>query len=281
MMMRGGMLAAVVVVLSGCAHHAAPATAPATPVSEQDVQGEFQPDRPDLANGTHVVPVGLLQIETGGQWARVDAENTNAGLPFSFRLGLTNSLEARVESFGDLYEAATGQKTGLAGLSTGAKISFAPAFAVIPAVQLPVGNQSGTDYLLTLVTGTDFGDANHVDANYGAAGIASESGRFLEQWLAVSASRQVTGRFSPYAEVYWYSRQDSHGSHVVSTDFGFIYTVNERFAFDCGGDFGLTSASPRARLFAGLSVIAGEVFGHQGVHGRLEAAARRHAGTGR
>jgi hypothetical protein len=266
--------------LVGCAARAPVSTAPAPPpqpVTEQDIRQEFQPDRPDLANGTHVVPVGLLQLEAGGQWAHIAAGNDNAGLPFSLRLGLSDWLEARVEGFDDLYEATTNQPAGFSGLSVGAKVAFAPAFAIIPAVLLPVGSQTGTNSLLTLVTGTDFGGANHVDANYGMAAISADTGHFFQQWLAVSVNRQVTDRFNPYGEVYWFSRQDPAGPHIVSTDFGFIYAVNERFAFDCGADIGLTTGAPRARFFAGLSVVVGEVFGHQGVHGRLKQAAERHA----
>jgi hypothetical protein len=284
--MRAALLAVIASSsLAGCAARAAVSTVPSAPppqtVTQQDIQQEFQPDRPDLANGTHIVPIGLLQLEAGGQWAHITAGNDNAGVPFSLRLGLNNWMEARVEGFTDLYEATTGQAGGFNGLSTGAKIAFTPAFAIMPAVQLPVGSQTGTDYLVALITGTDFGDANHVDANYGAAAFASDHGHFLQQWLAVSVNRQVTGRFSPYAEFYWFSRQDPGGPHIASTDVGFIYTVSERFAFDCGADLGLTSGAPRARVFAGLSVIVGEVFGHHGVHERLREAAERHAEQGR
>ena len=30
----------------------------------------LEPDRPDVTNGTHIVDVGLLQMEIGGVWSR-------------------------------------------------------------------------------------------------------------------------------------------------------------------------------------------------------------------
>jgi hypothetical protein len=114
-----------------------------------------------------------------------------------------------------------------------------------------------------------------VDVNYGLAAIASDPGHFFRQWIAVSVNRQVTERFSPYAEACWFSRQGPGEPQSLSADFGFIYTINSRFAFDCGFDACLSDAAPRARLFAGLSVIVGEVFGHHGVRGRLKEAAER------
>jgi hypothetical protein len=136
MSMRAVALALLVSsMLGGCAARATVSTRPdpvAPRVTEQDILQEFQPDRPDVANGTHLVPVGLLQVEAGAQGAYVTAGNQSASLPISVRLGLSNRLEARVESYDDLYETVARQTEGISGLSVGAKIALGRALAVAP-----------------------------------------------------------------------------------------------------------------------------------------------------
>ena len=58
-------------------------------------QDQIEPDRPDVTNGTHIVDIGLLQIEFGGVYARSAAGQRSFGSPLTARVGLTDWLEVR------------------------------------------------------------------------------------------------------------------------------------------------------------------------------------------
>src|SRR5436190_1700690 len=88
--------------------------------SEND---NLEPDRPDVTNGTHIVDVGLLQMEVGGVWSRSGAGRRAVGTPLTARVGLTEWLEARVS--GDGFLSVTdpdGNQRGLGNVQLGAKL---------------------------------------------------------------------------------------------------------------------------------------------------------------
>src|SRR4051794_26119114 len=65
-------------------------------------QDNLEPDRPDVTNGTHIVDVGLLQMEIGGIWNHTGSGQHDVGTPTTFRLGLSEWLEARISADGFL-----------------------------------------------------------------------------------------------------------------------------------------------------------------------------------
>src|ERR1700760_1907843 len=73
----------------------------------------LEPDRPDVTNGTHIVDVGLLQMEIGAVLTRSGTSQHSVGTPSTLRLGLTEWLEARVSSDGFLAVTdPTGTQSG-------------------------------------------------------------------------------------------------------------------------------------------------------------------------
>jgi hypothetical protein len=61
---------------------------------------------------------------------------------------------------------------------------------------------------------------------------------------------------------------------VLTVDAGVIQAFTARFAADGGVSFGLSRAAPDVSVFAGLSVIIGNVLGDHGVIARQRKAAR-------
>src|SRR5580765_1443760 len=103
--------------------HAAAAFAQQSAAVDAGAQDPLEPDRPDVTNGTHIVDVGLLQMEVGGIWNRSGGGQHDVGTPTSFRLGLTEWLEARVS--GDGFLAVTdpaGTARGVGNVQLGAKL---------------------------------------------------------------------------------------------------------------------------------------------------------------
>ncbi len=262
--------------------------------SPEDVENELNPDRPDVTNGTHIVPLALAQLEFGGQYSRVH-EGEELGTPVALRVGLLEWLEGRIEA--DALSVSAAQaggtlpartQTAFGGVGLGAKLrlwgkpGWPPVVDLMPDLTLPVGGQPGTAFSLRIATGTDFKEHYHLDLNYGIGTVASDRARFTQHLLSASASREVGPHASPYAELYWYSADQASGRPWLSSDAGLVYTLSARYAVDGGIEIGLTAAAPRPSVFGGMTMIVGEVRGHHGVHERLrEAAVMRLAARGR
>ena len=79
---------------------AGPVWAQEMPAQETRPQETIEPDRPDVTNGTHVVDIGLMQIEIGGLFTHAGADQRAWGSPFTARVGLLEWLEARIGTLG-------------------------------------------------------------------------------------------------------------------------------------------------------------------------------------
>lgn len=275
--------------------HAAAAFAQQSAAVDAVAQDPLEPDRPDVTNGTHIVDVGLLQMEVGGIWNRSGGGQHDVGTPTSFRLGLTEWLEARIS--GDGFLAVTdpaGTARGVGNVQLGAKLRLwadpggVPVLSILPTVNLPAASESKglgsgqADFTIAVLTGTDFLTHGHIDVNYGIGRIGAGSGlpRFTQHLVSWSASAEVPGPVTPYLEGFWYSRQDPDGGPVAAMDTGAIYVINPRLALDGGVQVGLTEAAPSVSAFCGVSVVIGNVLGDHGVHARQRETARRAAAHG-
>jgi hypothetical protein len=263
-------------------------------ISAQEVVAPVDPiegDRPDVTNGTHIVDVGLLQVEIGVQHVR-SGSSRNAGTPLTFRVGLYEWLEARAGTDGLVSQSdGTVSESGAGNVQIGAKIRLfadpggVPVLSILPTINLPAasaakGLGSGdTDTTLVALTGTDFGRTSHVDFNYGIGAIGAGGGNphFLQQLVSVSVSHSLTEQLSPYVEAFWFSRQDPNGGPVFSIDAGVVHALTARLAIDGGAAAGLTKAAPDFSVFGGVSVIVGDVLGDHGVIARQRRAARLQA----
>jgi hypothetical protein len=252
----------------------------AAPVLAQE---QVQPDQPDVTNGTHIVDVGLLQLEIGAVYTRYDAASRAGGSPITARLGLTDWCEARVGTDGFLVQNdGTMSVSGVGNLQLGAKLRLwpgeggMPVLAILPAVNVPTasadkGLGSGVaDYFLAFLTGTDLGRHSHVDLNYGIGAIGNDTtgGHFTQHLVSVSFSSAVSDNWNPYFETFWLSRQAPAGSAVVALDTGAIYELGTRYALDGGVQVGLTRDAPVFSAFGGVSVVVGNILGGHGVHAR-------------
>lgn len=203
------------------------------PVAQPPVTLEpqpLEPDRPDVTNGTHIVDVGLLQMEVGVQRVSSGSGPSSFGTPITFRAGLTNWIEVRFggDGFVSATDAVTGTNSGIGNMQLGAKIRLwadpggIPVLSILPSVNLPTASSakglgSGqSDFTVSFLTGTDFLTRGHIDVNYGIGMIGSGPGlrRFPQHLVSASASAEIPGPVTPYLEYYWISRQDVRGGNV-------------------------------------------------------------------
>jgi hypothetical protein len=272
-----------------CATAVAPVHAGAPEPQQVPIVAPIEPDRPDVTNGTHIVDVGLLQLEAGVQQARTGTSQRSFATPLTVRIGLSEWLEARVSTDGFLRQTDDPSTVNGAGnVQIGAKVRlFAdpgglPVLSILPTINLPVASASkglgsgDSDVTLVLLTGTDLGRTSHIDFNYGigAIGAGQQRPHFTQHLVSVSASHSVTEQLSPYIEGFWFSKQDPDGSHVLSIDVGLIQAFTARLAVDAGVAVGLSKAAPDLSFFSGVSIIVGDVLGDHGVIARQRKAAR-------
>ena len=261
----------------------------AAPVSAQEV---VEPDRPDVTNGPHIVDIGLLQVELGGLFTRASADQRSFGLPVAARVGVTSWLEARAGTDG-LLVATEGGTThaGLGNTQLGAKLRLwadpggIPVVSILPTITLPtasseVGIGSGkVDYMVSALTGSDVGRHWHIDANYGYGriGATGAAGHFAQHLVSASVSVAASDNWNPYAEGFWYSRQEVDGRGVSGIDAGAIYELGARFALDGGVEVTRTGGASQVAAFGGLSMVVGDILGNHGVHARERQLLRRAA----
>ena len=253
-------------------------------------QETIEPDRPDVTNGTHIVDIGLLQIEIGGLYTHAGADQHAWGSPFTARVGLYEWLEARFGTDGVLMQSnPDGRVSGLGNLQLGAKLRLwaspggVPVLSILPTVNVPTasaekGLGSGdADYTLAVLTGTDIGRHAHVDLNYGIGAIGAGGGEphFAQHLVSVSASVAASDNWNPYAEAFWFSRQESGGGNIAAFDVGAIYELGARFAVDGGVQIGVSGSAPGLAAFGGLSIVVGDILGNHGVHARQRRAQER------
>jgi len=255
----------------------------------------LEPDRPDVTNGTHIVDVGLLQLEFGSIWTRARSAIHALGTPLTARVGLTDWIEVRLSGDGFLdVTDPTGHQDGFGNIQLGAKLRLwadpggVPVLSILPAVNLPVASESKglgsgqSDFTIAVLTGADVLAHAHVDVNYGIGRIGAGTGlpRFTQHLVSASGSAEVPGPVTPYVEGFWVSRQEPNGRPVVAIDGGAIYVISPRLALDGGVQVGLTEAAPPLAAFGGLSIVIGDVLGDHGVHARQREIARRRAARG-
>jgi hypothetical protein len=252
-------------------------------VSPGGDEPSINPDRPDHTNSAYTVPPSLVQLESGGQWVRVRPQGEIVLTPVTVRAGIGSWFEGRIDTTGLVWVSQPdGASTQFGGAVLGGKFRVWPApggfvLAVMPQITLPLGRgaDNGADVSLTFLTGRDINERFHVDGNYQVVSVSAGRSRFTAQMLSVSASMSATSNWQPYGELYWLSRTEPGGGHFRGFDAGAIYTLNQRAALDVAVDTSLSNATLRPALMAGLSLILGEVSGHQGVAARMREAQRR------
>ena len=273
---------------AGPADEEPPSPQSANAATPKDILPPIEPDRPDVTNGTHLVDIGLMQVEAGVQHSRLGTQR-NLGTPVTVRIGLTEWLEARVSTDGFLRQSdESSSVSGAGNVQVGTKIGLfaeaggTPVLSILPTVNFPVASASkglgsgDVDVTLVALTGTDLGKTSHIDFNYGFGSIGAGEGRphFAQHLVSVSFSHSLTERFEPYVEGFWFSRQDPDGGGIFALDAGFIHTLGARVAVDGGVAVGLTNAAPDVSVFAGISVMVGDILGEYGARARRRRAAR-------
>jgi hypothetical protein len=226
--------------------------------SSVDAQDEtIDADRPHVGTGTHVVPLGQVQFELGGQFQRAGSQGAFAS-PVLMRLGLGDRIEARLASDGLLIPTGTAESgTTFANAQVSAKVRLfgdreEPWLSVLPAFTLNANDPS-----MTLLVGTALTERAHVEANYGIGSVSGDEVEFLQHLVTGAITYATTRTLTTYVETAWWSRQRPEAGAVSFVDFGAIYALSPHVLVDGGALVGLTDDTTDYGIFAGLSFVVG------------------------
>lgn len=239
---------------------------------------DFCPDRPGLDTPTCIMDKGHVGIELGLiEWTRIKEPMVRTDeVMFSeltVRFGVTSTAEVQVawDGYGILVaDDRIGGSTTSTGGAGDMRIAIRQslrnpdgsglALAVMPYVSLPIGSKDftagdwGAGFVVPVSLDLGNGLSLAVTPEIDAAVNSSGDGRHLAFGSAAGLTQSFTQSLSASLEVQVMRDQDPAGhatEALASLSFG--WKPQDNMQFDTGIVVGLTSASPDAEVYGGLS----------------------------
>ena len=244
---------------------------PTPPAWAADDEPAATPYRPSVAGGAYMSRPGWLDIELGAQ--RLGGKNTDRrdSLPVLLKLALSENWglllggEAQVRQVPGGASSVRGVGDTVATLKV--RLPYAAdgqALGVEASVKAPTakdGLGSGkTDYGLKGIYSADLDSGLHLDANLGASRLGAPDpaqSRTLVAWAA-ALSHPVGDAWSLVLDLSGsYQRGAASTRQLLGAA---SYSVSKRVVVDAGLARGLSDASPKWTVFAGVTVLLGQLF---------------------
>ena len=231
-------------------------------------------DRPSVSTNANTVPPGAVQIETGGGYAHTSIGGSPAlqeyTLDLTLRVGVLERFEIRLDGQPLVIARGAEDDTGNGDLALQAKWRFLdsaegrwwPALAVLPFVRLPVSSSPHgvniPNFGLVGIASFSLPWKLGLDANLGVGGVAQRPSGYRAQGAASAAlSRELSERWSTYAEIFFASSAAPGARDTVGFDAGVQFLVTTYLALDAAGQTSLAGRGPDYGFRAGLSVRFG------------------------
>jgi len=239
--------------------------------ASEDDRFTVEPDRPDISNSTHTVPVHMLQVELGLEYARFhdDTSERRLAAQTTLRMGLTDRLEVRLDGEPLVRVQEDSDDVGLGDLALGVKARvFEPVegqcwpalgiqpFIKIPTARTPIGS-GRLDAGALLLADQDLPWEMQLTVNAGLVVLGQSHGALLQGLAAASLSREFSDRLSPYLELFFASREERDGHDTVGLDVDAFYRVTRRIAVDAATEMTLNRRRPDYALRTGVSWLVG------------------------
>lgn len=236
----------------------------------------IDPDRPDFTDSAATLGRGVLQIETGLEYARTSLGGSPAerrlAVETVLRVGLAERLEARLEAEPLVRLRGAEDDTGHGDLTLGLKYRFRdategdwrPALGVLPFVKLPIAEapigSERPDFGATLLASFDLPRDLGLDVNAGLAAIGQTrpSGYLVQGFASASLQRALQPqRLQAFAELFFFSREEGDGRYRLGADVGVVYHLTPSLAADAAVETTLAGRGPDYAVRAGLSMRFG------------------------
>jgi len=229
-------------------------------------------DRPSFSDGTGIVPVGRLQVETGYTFTLNDDDGTEVrrhnGPDTIARVGLLDDrLEVRalwsgwnwaeVDSAGENDDSE-----GASDLILGAKLKlfdqadWIPRLALVAQTSIGAGSQAFSsqevDPVVKLAWSYALPKGFGVGGNFNVAFPSDDDGHFTQGQFSVYATWAATSKTSFFAEYYVLTPLSRDGGPAHSVDFGVLYLLTKRVQLDGRVGCGLNERADD--FFAGVGI---------------------------
>ena len=244
----------------------------AQPSSCFESEVSSKPGRPAMTNGADPTQCGVLELEYGfeGNWAGASHGSALAG---GLRFGITPNLDFHW-SAGDFLSVKDrdGDRSGYGDNWLGfayryvKQTKYGPSLGVMYMAKVPTGSPdqdlgSGeVDHALTFIVSKDI-QRVHLDFNMGPqwTGVA-HAAPDRNVALSMAGSLPVSRRATLVLESYGETGTNAATPGYVSLVTGCSVQVHPRLYLDAGYDNGITAAGSARRVFAGITVAAGNVY---------------------
>jgi hypothetical protein len=245
------------------------------PPAVADPEDYANPDRPGIADGSNVVGPGRFQIETGIQQEFRHTDGTGDRrifVPTLLRLGLTEELEARVETNAYTWERTSdpingiGRTEGGAPISLGLKYHFQdsdgisqPSVGTILRVFAPSGSGDFRTHHATgdfrFAADWDFAPSLSLNPNIGVGVYEGVDGRLLTAGLfAATLNYNPSKQLNFFVDTGLQSPEERNGATSIIYDAGIAYLINPDVQLDLSvGTGGGGRTTPHPFLSAGIS----------------------------
>lgn len=234
-------------------------------------------DRPDFVESSDVVGAGRFQIETSVAFERSKVDGSREKLratPTLLRIGLSDTLEARIETDGALYLKTT-DETGLTTRDRGrADVAFGlkwhshdadeatgqPSIGWLLHVDTDSGSREfrgrGWRPSVRMVAEWDLPGGHSIGLMPGVFVERDDAGsRYVGAIAAVVVGKSFTDRFRGFVELSGQQlARRHHGGNVVTGDIGLAYLLTNSVQIDTAAAWGLSKAAPDFGWTVGLSV---------------------------
>jgi len=256
-------------------HAQAAAQGTTTDTSQCDL---IDADRPGLADGSHLIGAGQIQLETGYAQERHldgDLRSRLSNEPTLLRIGLSEWVEARLESSTWNHERVSAPggfsttNSGFSPLFLGAKIALYDPKQSGPlqvSTIVRVAPPSGSDEFrsdrttadIRFVADWQFAPTLSLNPNVGYGAYEGSDGTLLNTAIgALTLSWQPTPRWNPFIDVAYQSREDVGGTWAMIADAGVAYIIGCDLQLDFSAGQNLHGVTaPKPFVAAGVSVRA-------------------------
>jgi hypothetical protein len=226
------------------------------PAAQDDA---IDPDRPDFTEGTGIVPLGRVQVETGVTYSRVDEERTTALGEVLVRVPLSKRVEARigVGSYDWIHRngpGSQGYEDPLLGMKvrlnqdTDPQTPWRPEVALLFLTTIPVGGHDLTadawQPTAKLSLGWELTKRFSLSSNLNLSDLSDGSRRFSQVAVSLSAGYSLTERLDSFFEVFAFSREAAVGPSTRHADTGVAYAVTGNLKLDLRVGLGRNDAQP-------------------------------------
>jgi len=231
---------------------------------------EATPYRPTVSNPADLPVPGWLEVEMGWQRIKGGGDNRRDSFPVLAKLAFSedwgilvgSELGVRRTDLNNNLYTGSGDTTlllkhripdGSEGSAWGIEAGFKS-----PTARDTIGSGK-TDYIVNGIYSSDFAK-NHLDLNFNATyigAIAAGEDRTQYGWAA-ALSHSLDDQWGIFGELSGNTRRGTNATAQFMA--GTSYNYSKRMVFDAGGAWGLNGASPDWTLFAGMTVLLGQLW---------------------